>query len=314
MQGRVKAGGQAVIEGVMMRSGERMAVALRSPDGSVRVHREAVRSLAKRYPPLAWPVIRGAVSLIESLEMGIRALMLSANAQAGSPEEELSRSEMVATLVLAVGAAVVLFILLPTLLTSLVGTYIERGILLNLVEGMIRLAVVTAYVAGIALIPDIARVLEYHGAEHKVINALESNGSVTVGAARGQSTAHVRCGTSFILMVAAVSVVIFSFFGWPSVWGRIGIRLLMLPVVAGIAYEMIMLAARSESGVLRFLASPGVLMQRLTTREPDDGQIEVAIAALRGCLDEEEVVCCDRLSAAAGSPPGEIPGAERVDQ
>ncbi|MFO8060549.1 MAG: DUF1385 domain-containing protein [Bacillota bacterium] len=296
MEGRVKAGGQAVIEGVMMRSGEQMAVAVRSPDGSISVHREIVYPLAKRYPLLAWPVIRGAVSLIESLQMGIRALMFSANAQAGSAEEKLSPTEMAATLALALGAAVLLFILLPTFLTSLAGRYIARGILLNAVEGLIRLAVVTGYIAGIALIPDIVRVLEYHGAEHKVINALESPDSVTVAAAREQSTAHVRCGTSFILMVAVVSVVIFSFFGWPSIWGRVGIRLLMLPVVAGVAYEMIMLAARSQSGVVRLLAAPGLWLQRLTTREPDDGQLEVAIAALRGCLEgDEDGVKCDQL-------------------
>ncbi len=288
MEGSVKAGGQAVIEGVMMRSGERMAIAVRSLDGGVSVHSEDVRPLAKRYPPLAWPIIRGAVSLVESLEMGVRALMFSANAQAGSADEELSRTEMVGTVVLAVGAAVVLFILLPTLLTSLAGAYIARGILLNVVEGIIRLTVITAYIGGISLIPDIARVLAYHGAEHKVINALESGSPVTVGGARPQSTAHVRCGTSFILMVAAVSVVIFAFFGWPSVWGRIGIRLLMLPIVAGIAYEMIMLASRSDSGLLRFVTAPGVWLQKLTTREPDDGQLEVAVAALKGCLDNKE--------------------------
>jgi len=281
-----RAGGQAVIEGVMMRVGERVAVAVRSPDGSVMVKRETMIPLATRYPLLAWPVLRGSAALVESLSVGVRALMFSANAQAETPQEELSSGDMIGAVGLAVVCAVVLFILLPTVLASLAGRFVLQGLFLNLVEGVIRLAVVVAYIAAIGLMPDITRVYQYHGAEHKVIRAWEIEGSpVTAERARPQPISHVRCGTSFILMVAVISIVLFSLFGWPSIIGRIAIRLLMLPVVAGIAYELILLASRSENPGLRLIVLPGVLMQRLTTREPDDEQLEVAITALHECLE-----------------------------
>lgn len=270
----------------MMRVGERVAVAVRSPDGSVMVKRETMIPLATRYPLLAWPVLRGSAALVESLSVGVRALMFSANAQAETPQEELSSGDMIGAVGLAVVCAVVLFILLPTVLASLAGRFVLQGLFLNLVEGVIRLAVVVAYIAAIGLMPDITRVYQYHGAEHKVIRAWEIEGSpVTAERARPQPISHVRCGTSFILMVAVISIVLFSLFGWPSIIGRIAIRLLMLPVVAGIAYELILLASRSENPGLRLIVLPGVLMQRLTTREPDDEQLEVAITALHECLE-----------------------------
>ncbi len=271
----------------MMRVGERVAVAVRSPDGSVMVKRETMIPLATRYPLLAWPVLRGSAALVESLSVGVRALMFSANAQAETPQEELSSADMIGAVSLAVVCAVVLFILLPTVLASLAGRFVLQGLFLNLVEGVIRLAVVVAYIAAIGFMPDITRVYQYHGAEHKVIRAWEIEGSpVTAERARPQPISHVRCGTSFILMVAVISIVLFSLFGWPSIIGRIAIRLLMLPVVAGIAYELILLASRSENPGLRLIVLPGVLMQRLTTREPDDEQLEVAITALHECLED----------------------------
>ncbi len=285
MRQEAQAGGQAVIEGVMMRCGKRMAVAVRAADGSISVHEEPLFSLGERYSLLRLPIIRGAVSLVESLSLGVRALMYSANAQAESEEEELSPREMFGAVAFAVLLAVFLFILLPTVLTSLAGTVIGGGLALNLVEGAIRLAVVVGYIAAVGLMPDMGRVLEYHGAEHKVIRAWESSGALPdLEAARRQSTVHVRCGTSFILMVAVVSVLVFSLFGWPSIWGRIGMRLLLLPVVAGLAYELIRAAARGSSSLVSALMLPGLWLQRLTTREPDDDQLEVAMTALRRCV------------------------------
>ncbi len=284
MEQELRAGGQAVIEGVMMRCGKRMAVAVRSADGSISVREERLLPLGDRYRALRLPIIRGAVSLVESLSLGIRALMYSANAQAETTEEELSPREMIGAVAFAVVLAVALFILLPTLLSSVAGLWVGGGLALNLIEGLIRLTVVVGYIAVVGLLPDMERVLEYHGAEHKVIRAWESGSPADIAAARSQSTEHVRCGTSFILMVALVSIAVFSLFGWPSIWGRIGMRLLLLPLVAGLAYELILAAARRSNPVVGALMRPGLWMQKLTTREPDDGQLEVAMTALQRCI------------------------------
>ena len=287
---KTQAGGQAVIEGVMMRVGRRVAVAVRSPGGQITVREEAIEPLARRYSPLGWPIIRGAVSLVESLSVGMRALMYSANAQAESEEEELSSGEMLGAVVFSVALAVLLFILLPTALTSLADRLISGGLVLNLVEGGIRLGVVITYIAAIGYFPDVGRVLEYHGAEHKVIRAWEISGELpSVEHARCESTVHVRCGTSFILMVAVVSIFIYSLFGWsPSFWARIGMRLALLPIVAGIAYEVISGASRWHNAFISALMLPGLWLQRLTTREPADDQLEVAIEALGRCLNHNK--------------------------
>ncbi len=294
MESTKRAGGQAVIEGVMMRSGSRMAIAVRTPDGKICVHREPAPLIAERHRVLTWPIIRGAVALVESLSLGIRALMFSANAQATSEEEELTGKEMVGAIVSAVAVAILLFVVVPTLLTSLLRAAVLEGIFLNLIEGLIRLTVVVGYIFAIQYFPDMGRVLAYHGAEHMVIHSWEQSGSrsespvVTLEEVRDQRTAHPRCGTSFLLMVALVSILVFSFFGWPSVLGRIGLRLALLPLVAGISYELIMLGSRTRNPLFNLLLLPGLWLQRLTTRDPDDEQLEVAIAALEGCLVERE--------------------------
>lgn len=290
-----KAGGQAVIEGVMMRHGQRMAVAVRTEDGEIDIDSRLVLPVAERFPVFKWPVLRGMGALVDALRLGIPALMFSANAQAGSEEEELSAGEMTAALVLACILGVGLFVVLPTVVGSFFGHFIEQGIVLNLLEGLVRLVIVVGYIATISRMPDIGRVFEYHGAEHQVINAWEEKGSplkqrppVEMREARQQSTTHFRCGTSFILMVAFVSVLLYTLFGWPSIWVRMGVRFLMLPVVGGIAYELMNLGAENPHIILRGLLLPGLWIQRLTTRSPDDGQIEVAVAALDRCLHGEE--------------------------
>ncbi len=288
-----RAGGQAVIEGVMMRAGCNMAVAVRTPEGDIVLHRERVASLADRRPILRLPILRGGLALVESLSMGIRALMFSANIQASSEDEEISAAEMSMAVLAGLGLAVVLFVLLPTLSTALMGNVLSGRLALNLFEGGVRLALVVGYIAVVGYLPDMARVFQYHGAEHMVIGAWEARGmppsaGLTVEEICGESTAHARCGTSFILMVAVVSVLVFSFFGWPSILGRIVIRLLMLPVVAGLAYEIIRLAAEGRSRIFQWLVTPGMWLQRLTTRVPDADQIEVALEALRACVDVDE--------------------------
>ncbi len=291
MKKATRAGGQAVIEGVMMRAGSRMAVAVRAPDGEISLYRERVASLGEKHPFLRLPIIRGGATLIESLSLGVKALMFSANIQAQSEEEEITSRDMGLAVLGGIGLAIALFVLLPTLATALLGRLIEGRLALNLSEGVIRLTLVVGYIAAVGYLPDMARVFQYHGAEHMVIRAWERVGSpqdvdLDIEDIRRESTAHARCGTSFILMVAVVSVVVFSFFGWPSILGRIVIRLLMLPVVAGIAYEIIRLAAEGRSKIFEILVKPGMWLQSLTTRRPDPEQLEVALAALRSCMIE----------------------------
>jgi len=278
-------GGQAVIEGVMMRGPQRMAVAVRRPEKGIVIHSEAAVSPSERPAFLRLPFIRGSVALYDSLKLGIGALIFSANQAAAAEDEELTRGEVALSMGIALAFAIGIFIVLPTVLIHFLKAYIESSLALNTLEGLVRLLLLVGYIAAIARIPDIQRVFEYHGAEHKVIHAYESGVSLSPEAAREFPPLHPRCGTSFLLFVALVSVFLYSFFGWPHVLERIAVRLLLLPIVAGAAYEVIKLAGRSDNPAVRFASVPGLWLQKLTTREPDDGQLEVAICALQAVLD-----------------------------
>lgn len=292
MAGRAEApvfyGGQAVIEGVMMRGPERMAIAVRRPDRSVAVRDEEMPPWTRRFSLFRLPVIRGAVTLCEALVTGVRALMFSTNEAAGSEDEKLSQGEATFSLFLAVSVAVLLFVLLPTWVLRFAEHRVAGTFLLNLLEGGIRLLLLVGYIAAISVVPDIRRVLEYHGAEHKVIHTWEAGEDLTVANARRHSTLHPRCGTSFLMFLAVVSVIVFAFTGWPSLWERLAVRLAFFPLVAGIAYEAIRFSGRAARGGcplwLTPLIWPGLQFQRMTTREPDDEQLEVAIAALRAAM------------------------------
>lgn len=279
-------GGQAVIEGVMIRGPHSVAIAVRRPDQEIVVQRRPYRPLTRSRKLLSLPLVRGAVALYEALVLGIDALMFSANQAAETEEERITRGEMVVTMALSVAAAVLLFVLLPTWLVHFlepagIGTFGR-----NLAEGVLRLLVLLAYIVAIARMPDIRRVLQYHGAEHKVIHALERGDDLTVEAVRPYPVLHPRCGTSFLLLVALVSVLLFSFFGWPGLWQRLALRLALLPVVAGVAFEFLRASGRSRSPLWKPIVAPGLWLQRFTTREPDDDQIEVALCALRAALDD----------------------------
>lgn len=287
MSSKITYGGQAVLEGVMMRGPRAISIAVRRPDEGIVTHREVSVPWARRHPLLGLPVIRGFVGLCETLGIGINALLFSANQAAASEGEELSRGEM--TLTVAAGAvlAVGIFIVLPTYLLGYIRKAVENVILANLVEGLIRILFLVGYVWLISRVRDIQRVLQYHGAEHKVIHAYEKGLDLTVDNARRFPTMHPRCGTSFLLFVMLVSVVIFSFLGWPGVWARIAMRLALLPLVAGISYELLKLSGRLESPWLSWITWPGCWLQRFTTREPDDSMLEVAIAALKGAQESD---------------------------
>jgi uncharacterized protein YqhQ len=280
-------GGQAVIEGVMMRAPRSLAVAVRRPDGGVAVLRETLRPLSGRWRVLRLPLLRGTPALLQSLAHGMRALRFSA-AQAVAEEEVPNAVGMALATAFAAAAGIGLFFFVPLALTQLIARLapaLGGGLAFNLVDGLLRFAVFLCYLSAIALWSEIRRVFEYHGAEHMVVSAYEHGDPLTVAGARGHSTRHPRCGTNFLLVVVAVSVFVFSLI--PGPWGFVAkflSRLALLPVVAGIAFELLRLGGRPRAS---WLAAPGYWLQALTTRPPSDDQIEVALRALREVLDME---------------------------
>lgn len=275
-------GGQAVIEGVMMRGPDEMATAVRVGDEIV-IHQEKTTSWSDSFSILKWPFIRGTVVLIESMVIGIRTLNLSAYLVSdGDEEENLTPLEMGLTVALAILIAVGLFIILPTWLG-----HMTRGALniwgQNLIEGVTRLGIFLIYLLGIRALQDIRRVFQYHGAEHKVINTYEDGADLTVEEVAQRSRLHPSCGTSFLLVVVIISIFVFAFLGNGSWLWKFGARILLLPVIAGLGYEFIRFSRRHREK-MKILIAPGLWVQKLTTGEPDSSQIEVAIAALKRVL------------------------------
>jgi uncharacterized protein YqhQ len=284
----VQYGGQAVIEGVMMRGPHESAIAVRLPDGKIDVtHLKLSSWTTKSY--LKLPLIRGFVALVDSLIVGTRALTLSANRSIGEEEngeEELGFWEFALTIGVAFGMGLLLFVGLPAGIAHLLKGKAAGIVWQNFLEGGIRLALFFLYILLISRLKDIQRVFQYHGAEHKAIFAYEAGQELTVDNARSHSRLHPRCGTSFLLIVVVVSIFVFAFVGLHPLWWRILSRVILMPLVAGIAYEILKLTSRHlETPGFRWLIVPGLLLQKLTTREPDDDQLEVALAALKGVLD-----------------------------
>ena len=297
-------GGQAVIEGVMVRGPHAMAVAVRRPDGTVAVKSEALGGLYTGLLRRA-PLIRGVVILWETLALGIRALGYSAQVAAGEGESEVSGAQVWGTMAVAFVLVAAVFFAGPVLVTHwLEGTLGGTGAVV--VEGLLRLGLFLAYVGAIGLVPDIRRVFAYHAAEHRTIHAYEAGRPLNVEAVRPFPNAHPRCGTGFLLMVMVVALVVFTLMGTPPLWWRILSRVVLLPVIASLSYEAIRLSMLIERiPVLNWLLKPNLLLQSLTTRDPDDDQIEVALAALQGVLAAEE----GAAASPAGEPqqPGECP-------
>lgn len=278
MSERITYGGQAVIEGVMMRGPERMAIAVRRPDGEIAIHQQEVTSVLKRNALLRLPVVRGMVALVETLSMGISALMYSAN-QAMPDEEQLTKKEMTITSIIGFAVAILIFVVVPTVITNWVKGWAPGSAVVNITEGVLRMGMFIGYLVVISLLKDIQRVYQYHGAEHKVINTFESGDPLTVDAARTHSREHKRCGTSFLLYVVVISILFFSIVHVPDVWMRILSRLALMPIIAGVSFEVIRAMGRYDNSLTMLLSRPGMWLQGLTTREPDDSQLEVAIAA-----------------------------------
>ncbi len=289
-------GGQAVIEGVMMRSPRYFAVACRAPDGSIVVRAEPLKNtLVGKLQFLNRPFLRGFLMLVDALALGMRALMFSSQVQLQNgpnhtpPAKPIQDIAIGGSAVAGLAIGIGLFFVIPTLLTDWLKREGWSSFEQNLLDGILRITIFLLYVGLIGLMPDIRRVFQYHGAEHKAINALEEGLPVTIETARRQTRLHPRCGTSFVLLVLVVSIFVFALLGRPAWYIRIPMHLVLLPVVASLVYEVIRLAGMYKTGFLtRVLLAPGIWTQYLTTREPTDDQIEVAVAALRQVQAMEE--------------------------
>ena len=285
-------GGQAVLEGVMMRGVSTWAVAVRKPDGEIELTSEPLVSWAKRHRILRLPVIRGVVALGESLKIGFRALALSANAQL--EEDEHGRKEEIGgwmwgvTIALSIALAIGLFFVVPVGATSLIKDQLGSAWLFWLVEGILRTAIFIGYIVAISRLPDLRRVFEYHGAEHKTISCYEAGDRLIPARAEGYSRLHPRCGTSFLLIVMVLAIFVFAPIGLPEWYWLVLSRILGIPLIAGLSYEVIKWAGRNRrKRWVRALMWPGLMLQNLTTREPDREQLAVAIAALEAVLAVE---------------------------
>ena len=285
-------GGQAVLEGVMMRGVSTWAVAVRKPEGEIEVTSEPIVSWAKRHRVLRWPVIRGVVALAESLKIGFRALGISANAQLveedGSEPEPIGGFTWGLTIALSLVLAVGLFFVVPVGATSLIKDWLGSALLFWLVEGILRTAIFIGYIVAISRLPDLRRVFEYHGAEHKTISCYEAGDTLVPERAATYSRLHPRCGTSFLLIVMVLAIFVFAPIGLPEWYWLLLSRILGIPLIAGLSYEVIKWAGKHRrKRWVRALMWPGLMLQNLTTREPDEEQLEVAIAALEAVLAVE---------------------------
>src|SRR5579883_746470 len=336
-------GGQAMVEGVMMRGKHSAAVAVRKPDGGISLYEEALNPRLYQNALFRLPFLRGMLLLWEMLVLGTRMMTLSANIASGAinpdtrtgeetlgrpqgsltsptmvgiesttgdlpenpaPPPQIGGAALVLTLVVSLGFAIVVFFLSPLLITGLLHNQIGQGWLSLVIEGLIRLALLIGYIYLIGRVPDIQRVFGYHGAEHKAINAMEHGDPLDIEHVRKASRVHTRCGTGFLLLVVVVSIIVFAFVGSPSFLIKVASRILLVPVVAGIAYELMRLgAANYRFRVVRWLLAPGLALQGLTTREPDDGMIECAIASLNRVMRRDAQYAQQNSEVDASLPP-----------
>ena len=293
-------GGQAVLEGIMMRHGDDYAVAVRKPDGEIFVQKEEYHSVIKWKALTKIPFIRGVINFIDSMVLGIKTLMFSAEFYEGEEEvksekelteEEIAKKEkqekwmMNATVAISVVIAVAVFMVLPYFLSSLLKPLMPSYHLRTLVEGFVRIGIFILYIALISRMDDIQRTFMYHGAEHKCINCIEHGLPLTVDNVRISSRQHKRCGTSFLFFVLAISIILLMLIQVESPLMRVIVRIALIPVIAGISYEVLKLAGRSENPIINLLSRPGLAIQKLTTKEPDDSMIEVAIQAVEAVFD-----------------------------
>ena len=296
-------GGQALIEGVMMRGKDKIGIAIRKPDGEIDLKVESIKK-KKGIKISKIPVIRGIFALVSSMVIGVRALTYSAEFFVeGDGTEEKGKFEtwlyaklgkkaddviLALSILFAFVFAMLLFGAVPTALVSFLRGFIDNNMILSAIEGVMKIAVFIIYILAISKMKDIKRVFQYHGAEHKTIHCYESGQEVTVENARKFTTLHPRCGTSFIFFVLMISIIIFTFISWENVLTRLLTKLLLFPIVTGLSFEMIKLAGKSNHPIVKALSYPGLMMQKITTSEPDDRQLEVAIVAFKSVLDSDK--------------------------
>ena len=303
---RTTIGGQALIEGILMRGPDKQAIVVRSKEGLV-TKVEDRKLVSQRYPILGWPIIRGSAVFLGSVIQGVKALMFSADyfpdedlgepdkldkwLEAHVPAEKLQSVLIAVSVVLSLGLTLLLFMILPTFLAGLIDPFINSALVHNLVEGVVKIAIFMAYLILVSRQKDVRRVFQYHGAEHKTIFCYEAGLPLTVENARIQPRHHPRCGTSFLFVVIVVSILassaVFTFVDWRSFWVRLGLHLLLLVPVVGVTYEFNRLVGAHDNWLTRILSAPGMWMQNFTTNEPDDGMLEVAIEAMKLVIPDQ---------------------------
>ena len=292
-------GGQAVLEGVMMKNKDRYAVAVRKPDGQIEIEKGHCQSLRDKYFVCDLPIIRGVVTFVESLVLGMKSLTDSSKYYEDEEDDrqkeidedtrkKREKLETTFTVILSIILAVGIFMILPFFISEFLKNVIKSEKVLAVIEGVIRILLFIGYVFAISFVEDIKRVFMYHGAEHKTINCVEHMLPLTVENVRKQSREHKRCGTSFIFIVLFISIIFFIFIRVDNMWLKILYRILLVPVIAGVSYEFIRVAGKSENAIINALSKPGMMIQKLTTKEPDDSMIEVAIASVEAVFDWRE--------------------------
>ena len=310
-------GGQAVLEGVMMKGPESYALAVRTPDNKIEVKVTDYISIGEKHKALQIPFVRGVVNFIESLYIGLKTLMDSSEYLEEEDEKEKAKSAekaskedakenasatkdssdtayLVVTLIVSLAIAIGIFMLLPAFIANFLYKVTESSLIVNLAEGILRLLIFIGYVALISLMKDIKRTFMYHGAEHKTISCLEAGDDLTVENVKKHTRFHKRCGTSFVFIVMIISIIVFMFVETKVMWMRLLSRIILIPVIAGISYEFIRYAGRHNNACSRILSAPGLWVQRITTKEPDESMIEVAIKSVEGVIDWHEYVKCIR--------------------
>lgn len=293
-------GGQAVIEGIMMKNKDDYATAVRKPDGTIEVQKDRYVSMTEKVPFFALPFVRGVFSFADSMILGMKTLSFSASffeddedSEPGRLEiwldkvfgEQVEKALMAFVMVFSVVMAIAIFMVLPLLIANVFRMFIHWETAMAILEGVIRIAIFVTYIKIISRMEDIRRTFMYHGAEHKCINCIEHGKTLTVEHVRESSKQHKRCGTSFLIIVMIISILFFMVIRVETVWLRIVSRIVLIPVIAGVSYEFLRLAGRSDSAIVNLLSKPGMWMQNLTTKEPDDSMIEVAIAAVNAVFD-----------------------------
>ncbi|WP_036739895.1 DUF1385 domain-containing protein [Peptoniphilus sp. BV3C26] len=281
-------GGQALIEGVMMKGPSKTAMVVRKPDGQIQIKTENNRDLSKKYKILKLPIIRGAYRLIDAMVIGVRALNYSASFYDEEENKKSNKLQEVGSVIFSLVIAILFFMILPSTLAGFFKKFINNSVILNLIEGLIRLIIFFTYLFFISKLEDIKRVFMYHGSEHRTIHCYEAKKELTVENVQSFPIVHPRCGTSFLFMVMIISILVLSFFGWPNLILRFFTRILAFPLIAGISYEINRFIGKSDSRIAKVLSIPGLAIQKyFTVKEPTDDMVEVAISSLKEVLPKE---------------------------